>query len=158
MKKFTFRLERVIEVRNVKKKECQKALAKSLEELSREEQELHSAVSRSQAGSEGLRRALQSPARAGDLAGLEDWRRRQEEAVQTQARRTEERRLEVDRRRGALVLAARDEKVLEQLKERRREEFQADCRREEQAFLDEVAGRAGRTAKCSAMDDTVEER
>jgi flagellar protein FliJ len=145
MKKFNFRLQRVIEVREVKKKECQRDLARSLEDLKLKEKVLQDAADESKNSHEGLRQALCKKANAGLLASLDRWRARQEDEVKVQTVRTEEQRREVDHRRAALILAAKDKKVLERLKEQRMEEHQTHMRREEQAFLDELGCRIGRT-------------
>lgn len=145
MKKFNFRLQRVIEVREVKKKQCQRELAGSQAELARREELLAEAARESQASSEGLRKALKSPSKAGQLMALEGWRNRQEQEVQARRDQTEEQRLEVDRRRAALILAAKEKKALDRLKERRLEEHRGETLREEQAFLDELGCRVSRS-------------
>jgi len=154
MKKFKFRLQRVIEVRDVKKRQCQKELASSQEELAQREKLLEAASQESQASCEGLRRALKTAVKAGELTALDDWRNRQEEEVTMAAVKSEEQRQEVIRRRAALIIAAKEKKVLERLKERRLEEYRSEFLTEEQAFLDELGGRVGRSRK---RDDTDRE-
>jgi flagellar FliJ protein len=141
MKKFDFRLQRVIEVREVKKKQCQRDLAVSQEELARRQKLLEEAALESQAGNDGLRRALKATTKAGQLTALDGWRNRTEDEVQTRTGQTDEQLCEVDRRRAALILAAKDKKALDRLKERRLEEHRGESLREEQAFLDELGCR-----------------
>jgi flagellar FliJ protein len=143
MKKFNFRLQRVIEVREIKKKQCQKDLANSQEELTRRETLLEEASQEARASAEGLRQALRRATRAGQLLTLDRWRNRQKEEVEARTVKTEEQRQEVDRRRTALILAAKDKKALDRLKERRLEEYRGEVLQEEQAFLDELGGRRG---------------
>jgi len=152
MKKFKFRLQRVIEVREVKKKQCQKELASSQEELARRETLLEEASQESQASCEGLRRALTVAVKAGQLTALDDWRSRQAEEVEARTEQTQEQHREVDRRRAALILAAKDKKALERLKERRWEEYRGETLREEQGFLDELGSRVGQSRKREITD------
>jgi flagellar protein FliJ len=141
MKKFNFRLQRVIEVREIKKKQCQKDLAHSQQELTRREILLEEASQEAQASSEGLRQALTQTTKAGQLITLDRWRNRQKEEVEARTVKTEEQRQEVDRKRAALILAAQDKKALDRLKEQKLEEYRGEMLQEEQAFLDELGGR-----------------
>jgi flagellar protein FliJ len=147
MKKFNFRLQRVIEVREIKKKQCQKELANSQEELTRRETLLEEASQEAQASSEGLRQALLRATKAGQLLTLDRWHNRQKEVVAVRTVKTEEQRQEVDRRRAALILAAKDKKALDRLKEQRLEEYRGEVLHEEQAFLDELGGRRDQSWK-----------
>jgi flagellar protein FliJ len=147
MKKFNFRLQRVIEVREVKKKQCQRDLALSQEELTRREQLLEQAAEESRSSCERLRHALAAPARARELTALDGWRHRQAQEGVVQEAQTEEQRLEGDQRRAALILAAKDKKALERLKEHALEEHRGETLREEQAFLDELGCRVGHSWK-----------
>ncbi len=145
MKKFEFRLQRVAEVREVKKKECERRLAESVEELDRQEVLLRQSQEQSEESRESLRRALKKKNPAGVLSALENWRRRRDEDAQEHARSADEQRREVEKRRAALILAAQDKKILERLKERAREEHREGCRHEEQDHLDELGCRIGKT-------------
>jgi flagellar FliJ protein len=147
MKKFNFRLQRVIEVREIKKKQCQKDLANSQEELTRREKLLEEASQEAQASSEGLRQALMRATKAGHLITLDRWRNRQKEEVEARTIKTEEQRQEVDRKRAVLILAAKDKKALDRLKERRLEEYRGEMLQEEQAYLDELGGRRSQSWK-----------
>lgn len=144
MKRFNFRLQRVIEVRETKEKECQRDLARSLEELNRQEDQLRRVLAESQRSQDGLRQALADRSNAGRLTALDRWRVRQGEVLRHQSDCTEKQRGDVDGKRKALVQASKEKKVLERLKERRLEEHRARNQREEQAFLDELGGRAER--------------
>lgn len=144
MKKFDFRLDRIIEVREVKKRECQRELAKSQRELLREEELLRQAQEQSEASREGLRQALKKSAQAGLLAALDGWRKKQETQLLNQAQRTTARRREMEQRRCDLLKADQEKKILDRLKEHAVEDYRAECQKEEQAFLDELGCRIGR--------------
>jgi flagellar FliJ protein len=144
MRRFDFRLDRIIEVREVKKRECQRELAKSQRELLREEELLQQAQAQSEASREGLRQALKKSAQAGLLAALDGWRKKQEAQVQNQAQRTLAQRREMEQRRNDLIKADQEKRILDRLKEHAVEDYQAECRKEEQAFLDELGCRIGR--------------
>ncbi len=145
MKKFDFRLQRVIEVREVKKKECERKLAQSVEGLREEERQLREAADQSQASHEGLRQALKNRSNAGMLASLDGWRRHQEKELHLQALKTAEQEQEVDRQRSALIQAAKEKKVLDRLREKKLDEYHSECAQEEQKFLDELGCRIGRS-------------
>ncbi len=145
MKKFRFPLEQVMEVREIKKKDCQRQLAKSVEELHQAEKKLQEAQENSHSSNEKLRQALQQSAHAGILTSLDRWRRRQEGEMLAQDQRTHQHREQVDHRRAALLLAAKEKRILERLRERRLEEHRDECLKEEQSFLDELGCRIGRT-------------
>lgn len=144
MRRFDFRLDRIIEVREVKKRECQRELAKSQRELQLEEERLRQVQEQSEASREGLRQALKKSAQAGLLATLDGWRRRQETQVMNQAQRTAAQRREMEQRRSDLIRADQEKKILDRLKEHAVEDYQAECLKEEQVFLDELGCRIGR--------------
>lgn len=156
MRRFDFRLQRVMEVRGVKKKECQRDLARSQEELNRQEQMLSQAADELKSSHEGLRKALKNRCSAGLLAALEHWRSRREEALHTQSQRTARQRHVVEERREVLITAAKDEKVLERLREHALEEHRTESLREEQSFLDELGCRIGRIWKYPPKDKKME--
>jgi flagellar FliJ protein len=141
MKKFKFRLQRVVEVREVKEKECQRELSVSAEELSRREKRLEEEASASSMSEDHLRKALKKSTNAGQLSALDGWRSQKERDVHQQHQRTEEQRGDVDLKRKALIQASKDKKVLERLRERRYLEHQKQQQTEEQAFLDELGSR-----------------
>lgn len=152
MKKFNFRLQRVIEIRETKKKECQRRLSSSQQELLSEEDRLKKCVLNSLRSQEGMRKALEASCKAGSLIALDSWIKRQDVELDMQSDRTKKQRHDVERKRKALVQASKEKKILERLKERRAEEHRAEVQREEQAFLDELGCRIGRSWKRSKPD------
>lgn len=85
---------------------------------------------------------------------------RLENAIGDSLRREQQLRAELERRRVAMVQARMDTRMMETLKERRREEFVREQDRVEQALLDELSiqaqGRRVREAKQEA--DLAEEK
>lgn len=141
MKKFKFRLQRVVEVRETKEKECQRELSVSVEELKQREKRLEAETDASSMSQDHLRKALRESPNAGQLSALDGWRSQKERDLEQQCRRTEEQRSQVDLKRKALIQASKEKKVLERLRERRYLEHQKREQAEEQAFLDEQGSR-----------------
>jgi flagellar FliJ protein len=156
MKKFDFRLQRVMEVREAQKDQCARALADSQRELERHEHLLHQATAQYQESHDGLRHALKKCSRAGLLASLEKWRGRREGEVTEQRVATDQQHQVVDNRRETLIAVSKEKEALERLKDRAREQHRTDCQREEQAFLDELGCKIGRVWKYPRPDKRME--
>ena len=143
MKKFDFRLQRVIEVREIRKKERARELAASQRELENQEKRLREAAAENESSQDGLRQALTRRSNAGLLVTLEKWRRGREEAAHRQARETTQQRQHVDECRESLVIAAKEKEILERLKGKALAEYQSECQHEEQSFLDGLGCKIG---------------
>ena len=141
MKKFTFRLQRILEIRESREKQCQTKLAQSLLELNREKQNLRQSAENVRRSLEKYKNALSISSKAGDLLAWNNWFVHQGKEMITQTNLTEAWAEEADKKRRELIAAAQEKKVLEHLHERRLEEYQAECRHEEQEFMDELGGR-----------------
>ncbi len=146
MKKFTFRLQRVIEVRRTREKECQRRLADSLQVLKKSEEQLEKERQESLRSRESLRRALRGPVSVAQLMALDGWHRWKNRQVQERNAQADRQRSIVDRKRRELIEAAKDKKILERLKEKRYEEYRVNSLREEQAVLDDLGTRTGRVS------------
>lgn len=137
MKRFVFRLARLEKLRKARKREARIALAGALavvrerreERLDREREARESNETTLPDGMEGNPRHMQQLAewRRG-IGRLAEFARVQEREAVGRARNSEDLYRE----------AARDHRVLELLRERRRREWQDEVRREEQKFLDET--------------------
>jgi flagellar protein FliJ len=147
MKKFNFRLDRVVDVRRTKEKECQRELAQSQAEYQRQLLRLQEVAEASDQSNDHLRTALCKKTLAGELNAMHGWSQHQDYELQMQSHRTQEQVGVVEERRGALVQASKDKKVLEKLRERRLTEYHLEAEREAQAFLDELGCRIGRSWK-----------
>jgi len=143
MKKFNFRLQRVIDVREIKKKERARELAASQRELEKQEKRLCEAAAECESSQDGLRQALKKRSSAGLLATLEKWRSGREAAAHRQAQETTQQRQVVDGCRESLVAAAKEKEILERLKDRALVGYQSECQHEEQSFLDGLGCKIG---------------
>ncbi|MBU0518142.1 flagellar export protein FliJ [bacterium] len=140
MKKFNFRLQRVIDVREIREKDCQRELASSMGELKLQREMLEAQQAESKQGEESLRRALTSRTNAAGLNALNGWRQWKEEEVVMQQQSTEKQAEVVEGKRKALLQASKERKILEKLKEKRMAEHQNEALRKEQNFLDDIGG------------------
>jgi flagellar FliJ protein len=145
MKKFNFRLQRVIDVREIKEKLAQRALGESLCTLKDLETQLDKELQASNRSAEKLRKALNGSIKITELNAMDRWRYLKEEDVQKQTTRTNEQRDVVDQKRQELIQAAKNKKILERLKEQRLEDHRNKSQKEEQSFLDELGSRSGAT-------------
>ncbi len=140
MRRFEFRLEPVRRYRVGVEKERKREFAEAQAAYMRESEELGRLHDHHARVGEELRRELMGGCdaervRSGEacLDLLRERIRLQEERVLAAQRRMEE-------KRGALVEASRERKVMDRLRELRWEDYLYEAGREEQGFLDEVAG------------------
>lgn len=139
MKRFAFRLERVLELRQAAEKERARELAQALNEEESEREALRQGLVRLAEARTQLAGSAGSAPRAGTLRNLElsvTLLSRQAEELQTSHERSLE-RLEAERQH--YEQARRDRRVLERLREQRREAWVGEYTRWEQAISDETA-------------------
>ena len=156
MKKFDFRLQRVIDVREIKKQERARELAASQRELEDQEKRLREAAAECESSQIGLRQALKKRSSAGLLAALEKWRSGREEAAHRQTQKTTRQRQVVDGCRESLVAAAKDKEILERLKDHALVEYRSECQHEEQSFLDGLGCKIGHQWKYPRPEKSAE--
>ncbi|MFH1863098.1 MAG: hypothetical protein ABH878_09855 [bacterium] len=144
MKKFTFRLQRVKEIRELKEREEQRKLAHSLEELHREEETLHQKVNAADRSNTELRHMLGESFRAAQLLHLDVWRKQQQENLKAQTLRTIAQRKKTEDQRQSLILASQERKILDRLRERHLNEHKIEVQRISQQLLDESGARLHR--------------
>jgi flagellar protein FliJ len=141
-KPFTFRLERVRELREHAEGQAKEHLAASLSQQMRGAAMLAQAAERLAAAKDTRREQAGGVLSAQDLVAHERWAQaleRDHQAAEAALQRLE---AEVDQRRAALGEASRNREVLERLKETRREEHAREMARREGAELDEIALRS----------------
>ncbi|MBE3577397.1 MAG: flagellar export protein FliJ [Limnochordales bacterium] len=144
MRKFAFRLERVLQLRKHEEEREKQRLAVLLAELQTARRR-QAACERELAELEArFGRALARSSGDGELAvyELQLYRGRQELLRQNLTRaiaKVAEMQQRVDQQRALLLAAARRREVLVRLRKRKWEEFQREVLREEQKLLDEVA-------------------
>ena len=136
---FNFRLERVRALRENFEDQAREQLAASLSTRLKGEAMLR-AASDSFAGAQDKRRQTASIEVSGqDLLAAQAYLERTGRARQAAELELDRRDAEVDARRTALLAAARERKVLERLKERRKADHRRESQRIEGTLLDEMA-------------------
>ena len=140
MKRFAFRLERILEWRRSRMEEEQRAL----ERLVAERASLEAEQARLEAALEQARGAVRQAAASGQaleaetLVALENFSR----SVSNEQAVLEQRRAEIERRiaqqRVRLLAARRDLRVIEKLRERAYRAWERDCARELDALATEA--------------------
>ena len=133
MKKFLFRLQRVLEFRNLVKKEKER-------ELARRHMELHEAQARLDQIIEAQEHALmpQQHITIAELNLIGDYRKYLQEALIKQRLLVIEATEAVEKAREAYIEKALEAETLEGVKERRQAEFKDECRKEERKSLDKL--------------------
>jgi len=131
MKKFSFRLQRLLDMREAKETEIKNELMKVLSLQNRErvlQDELRTRISGLEAAyREKITRGIFTAGEAMDLLRFSDVSRR---AIEEAGKRIEQLEPEVQRVRERLVQASREKKVVEKLKERKYEEYMYEFNRE----------------------------
>ena len=137
---FTFRLERVRALRERAEDLAKEELAASMSLRMRGETMLRSAQAElEQARATRRFSTEEGPASGADLAAAQAYVEHAERRKESAALDLDRQEAEVDARRDALEQAAREHKVLEKLKERRRAEHAVKAARAESTLLDELA-------------------
>lgn len=134
MKKFTFRLQNVLELRERAEQQAQTALAAAQAKVADAEQTLESlAAQRTQ--------TLMLPPNAPFEARLaaRTWADDLTRQAATVGRQLETLRRDVETRRQAVVTAAAERRAVEKLRERALAEYLKEMQRQEQLLMDEIA-------------------
>ncbi|MCK5145294.1 flagellar export protein FliJ [bacterium] len=140
MKKFKFRLEKVMDMRAEAERQRQMDLARAQIELVKEEdrlKELESKLSRERDAIEQMRQGERFNPYEMDCRYR--YKKKIENDMSRQCVRIKEAKTKVVLRRNALLEAAKERKMLENLKSRQREAYLAEFARKEQALIDDVA-------------------
>ena len=136
---FTFRLERVRALRERTEDLAREDLAASLSLRLQGEGMLRLAESRLDDARELQRGQAVAPLTGEDLRAAQAYLEQTERMREAAAHDLDRRDAEVEARRGALEIAARERQVLERLKERRLAEHRQEAARVESGLLDEMA-------------------
>lgn len=140
MRKFVFRLESIRRLRAGVEREKRREFAAAAAAYNRERHELVRLEREAEEKRGALRKELDGPCRLEKLRNMENYLLRLQETVVAQRQRTEEAWHFMEVKRRELVEASRERKVMDKLRERQLEEYLYELAREEQSFLDEVAG------------------
>jgi flagellar protein FliJ len=137
--RFTFKLERVREVRVDAEDRAREQFASSLSERVRGVAMLRQAEATVEAAKDSQRLGATASATGFDLVGHQAYVDRVRIGAQSAALAVSRADAEVDARRIALGDASRNREVLERLKERRHTEHRAESARREASELDDMA-------------------
>jgi flagellar FliJ protein len=139
MKRFSFDLEKVLELRSYREREAEIALGKAIGELTLIEQEIKSVTrERFQAASERF-----GPGNGGmEIQRYDLYIRRLDAALDKRFKEAAQAELKVEEARLAFLEASREKKAMENLKERRQKEYRKTFLTEETRNLDDIAGGA----------------
>lgn len=139
MKPFAFQLQPVLRHREILEDRARQDLAEALGR----ERELQERLERRRAELAALREELQTRQAHGiavqDLLLFEESIAHRGRLLSVLMREAEEARREVERRREALAEASRDRRLLEKLREKKKEEHGREMARRETIQLDEIA-------------------
>ncbi len=136
---FRFRLERIRALRERREDAAKQALAGALLEHRRCERELQAAADRVAQARAAQLEAAALPTTATDLLARQAYLERAERAHSATRDDLDRHELELEQRREALIVAARDRQALERLKDQRRADHEREAGRREGVALDEIA-------------------
>ena len=134
MKKFDFRLKRVLDYRQLVKKESERDFAKKTGRLRTLEQELDEII-------EAQDKALFNPKQRVTMAEfslVEQYQERLQEELAKQRQLVESASKEVEEARQVYIEKSIETSILENLKDKKLEDYKLDTRREERKDLNEM--------------------
>ena len=135
MKRFNFRLERVLDLREVEKKDSERELAGKNSELRTAEEELEHII-RSQ---DEHTLPDGKPMTMAEVSLLSSYQEALREALIAQRLMVLEASKAVEEAREAYLEKAAEQEILETLKDKRKDEYKEEVRREERKTLSEFA-------------------
>ena len=142
MKRFQFRLQRVLDAKRLKEEIRKKELGEAKQQRSKGERQLTAYVEMKQSYEEEMRKTQSSPTfRVAELVTHNQYISWTRSAIITQRSRVATLVYRVEEKRSALVEASKEKKALENLKTRRYTDYRKEFGRTAQRFLDEIAHR-----------------
>jgi len=139
MKKFSFRLERVLDTRKIKEKQKQRETAVAIRLFETENEQLQEMEEKKQTAIAILKKMQKQEFNPGVLTLLHTTLDGQTWRCQQQQERVKIARVKLDQSRKSLMQARRSTKVVEKLRERRHKEYVQKVEKIEQKTIDEVA-------------------
>ena len=143
MKKFDFRLKRVLDYRQLVKKESERDFAKKTGRLRMLEQELEEII-------KAQDKALFDPKHKVTMAEfslVEQYQERLQEELEEQRQRVDEASKEVEEARQVYIEKSIETSILENLKKKKLEEYRQEAHREERSDLNEMTVQRHRLPK-----------
>jgi len=140
MRKFKFRLQKLMDAKAGEEKLRQRELGMEQHRLSQEEEKLKSLSDALEQTDENLREKLSGQVKAGELMIHHQWQRSLKTKINVQTQEVRKQDRVVEEARDRLVETSRDKKVLENLREKRFTEHQHQVNTETQNQLDDIGG------------------
>lgn len=141
MKKFNFRLQKLMDAKQGEERQKQRELGFEQSKLSEEEERLGKLDKDRQEADSGQRKLIGSSAKVSDLLVQHFWQRTLDKKIRVQEEVVDEQEQQVEDARERLVEVSREKKLLEKLRERRFNEHKVQNDRSQQNQLDDIAAR-----------------
>jgi flagellar FliJ protein len=141
MKRFVFRLQRILELRQAREKASLAELGRELQRLTQENQKLDLFRGEEEAQINETRAGRAEPFTAWSQTTNVRYLQRVGRAIEFQTNTVRHQGRSVDAARNRFHERKRDTQVLDQLREKKRDEWRTDALREEAKILDEVGSR-----------------
>jgi flagellar protein FliJ len=142
MKKFQFRLQRVLETKEVAERECQRLLGEIQQQLTIAENELRVLNEELENERDGQREMIKGTIRAGDFVLRHKYQKDLELRISFKKSEINKIASKVEKARIVLIEASKEKKVLEKLHDRRFEEHKKDTATKQQNILDDIGARS----------------
>jgi len=139
MKRFHYRLNKVLEVKKILEKKRAKELADAIKAFNRQQDSLNRLRAQREGLFEEMKTRISGVLSLHELTAYYSYIGRLTYEMFQQRSRLEELRRRVDDQRDRYFAANREKQILERLKERKYVDYLYEIGREEQSFLDEIA-------------------
>ena len=153
MKRFSFRLDKVLDARRLQEQQTQRRLAEAQHEKLRRQKLLEKAESELSRQEKMQRRLLTRGLKAGEALINHKFRQKLSEDTEERSQAVQESEEQVFEKRTELTKAMQRRKVLESLRERRKAEYKLDVERTEQNELDDNAARCHHNNNIGKLTD-----
>ncbi len=141
MKKFEFRLQRVMEVKEEIEKQKERDFALAKRKAIEEENKLNEIKIQYEGCWKDIEnKTSQDTVDTNEINQYYKYLQKLEGDIERQFIYLHEANAEVERRRHILIEASKERKILENLKDRKMASYQEELNRQEQNFFDEIAG------------------
>ncbi|MGE5552342.1 MAG: flagellar export protein FliJ [Betaproteobacteria bacterium] len=139
MKKFSFSLQAVLDLKRHREEALLEELAKRTRAVAAAEERLQELRRERRRAERELRQLLRGRLEVGQVRVAQDYLLGLDGRIEGQSQEVHRRREEVEACRGQVVAARQERKTFEKLRERQWEAYQKEYHRQEQSFLDELA-------------------
>ena len=139
LKKFSFSLESVLNVRRMKEEKYEKEFSKAIMELEQERNTLKELENRVCEKQLELRMISQNPFSSDKILLFEHFLEHLEQDVEKQVKRIEKVSNDVEIKRLQLIEATKDKKIIDKLKDKEYARHHDEVNRQERTILDEIA-------------------